>query len=325
MDIQGQPFVSIVTPVFNCEEYLSECIHSVLAQTYRNWEYIIVNNCCTDGSLEIAQYFADSDPRIRIHNNSQFAGIVENHGIAFRQISPTSKYCKMVFADDSLYPECITEMVDLAEKNPSVGIVGAYGVGDAGVLWDGLPVSNTVVPGREICRSRLLGGPYLFGTFTSLLIRSDLIRTLKALDDYANLHADTEACYELLQCSDFGFVHQVLTYTRTANESTASFSRRLNTTTVGSLADLIKYGPVYLSKEELNICIKERMEYYYSFLGKNIFKMRGREFWDYHSNRLEALGLPLSWVRLAVSMMLEFADHFFNPKRTIEGVIRKFL
>jgi glycosyltransferase involved in cell wall biosynthesis len=54
MSLNG-PLVSILTPVYNGEKYLAECIRSVLAQTYQNWEYTIVNNCSTDKTLEIAK------------------------------------------------------------------------------------------------------------------------------------------------------------------------------------------------------------------------------------------------------------------------------
>ena len=45
------PFVSIITPTYNNAEFISECIESVRAQTYQNWEYVIVNNCSTDGTF----------------------------------------------------------------------------------------------------------------------------------------------------------------------------------------------------------------------------------------------------------------------------------
>src|SRR5512145_2771821 len=127
MDVQIQPLVSVVTPVYNGEKYLAECIESILAQTYQNWEYIIVNNRSTDRSLEIAESYAKQDARIRLHNNQAFVGIIQNHNIAVRQIASESQYCKMVHADDWLFPECITQMVEVAEAHPSIGIVGAYG------------------------------------------------------------------------------------------------------------------------------------------------------------------------------------------------------
>ena len=60
--ITSHPFVSIVSPVYNEAEYLAECIDSVLAQTYQNWDYTIVDNCSTDGSVEIAQRYAKGSP-----------------------------------------------------------------------------------------------------------------------------------------------------------------------------------------------------------------------------------------------------------------------
>ena len=137
-----EPFVSVVTPVYNTEKYLSECIESVLAQTYENYEYVIVNNCSTDKSFEIAAFYAEKDDRIKLCNNEAFLNIIPNWNQALNQISPQSKYCKIVHADDWLFPECIERMVKLAEANPSVGIVGSYRLDETIVNCDGLPYSK---------------------------------------------------------------------------------------------------------------------------------------------------------------------------------------
>src|SRR5713226_8729725 len=151
VSVQDEPLVSVVTPVYNGAAYLRECIESVLAQTYSTWEYIIANNCSTDETLQIAEEYARKDKRIRVYSNDKLLDIIANHNRTFRLISPKSKYCKQVSADDWLFPECLTRMVSVAEANPSVGIVGSYqlsGVGTDGrhwrVRWTELPYPSTV-------------------------------------------------------------------------------------------------------------------------------------------------------------------------------------
>lgn len=126
MNSTSKPLVSIVTPVHNEAGYLAECIESVLAQTYQQWDYTVIDNFSTDGSLEVARRYAAKDRRIRVHTNQQLLPVIRNHNVALRQISPASKYCKVVFGDDWIFPNCLEEMVAVAETHPSVGIVGAY-------------------------------------------------------------------------------------------------------------------------------------------------------------------------------------------------------
>ena len=319
MNPDSQPLVSVLTPVYNGERFLAECIESVLAQTYENWEYIIVNNCSTDRSLEIAQSYAKQDTRIQIKNNQQFVNARKNHNIAFRLISPKSKYCKVVQADDWLFPECILRMVNLAEANPSVGIVGAYILRGVEVVCDRLPHPSTVVPSREICRADLLAGrgTSVFGSPTSLLIRSDLIRQREEFYGESSIYADREATYEVLKCSDFGFVHQVLTYGRTHDRQESSFVRKVSGYTPGKLNILKKYGPLFLTREEYEKLLKQKMKEYYRLLGHGALVLREKEFWDYHKNELKKLGYSLSWSKLAIAACLELFELLLNPQRVV--------
>ena len=290
----GEPLVSVVTPVFNGESGLAECIESVLGQTYENFEYVIVNNRSTDRTLEIAKCYADRDPRIRIHDNATFVEAVENHEIALRQMSPESRYCKVVQADDWIFPECLERMVELAEAHPSVSMVSAYRLEDATVTLDGLPYPSTVVPGSEICRLTLLGGVYVFGTPTSLLIRSDVIRAREPFYDGEEFprHCDTAVCYEVLRGRDLGFVHQVLTFTRRRGSVQTPISRRMGSSHPEHLGILKKYGPLYLTDEEYERRLGEMTRSYYRFLGANVPRRHDRKFWAYHRRALRNLGLP---------------------------------
>src|SRR5262245_7467930 len=126
MSATEHPTVSVVTPFYNTADYLEECIESVLAQTYRDFEYVLVDNCSTDGSSEIAARAAGRDPRVRIVRNATLLPQVPNYNHALRQMAPGSRYCKLVQADDALMPRCLEEMVALAEAHPSVAMVSSY-------------------------------------------------------------------------------------------------------------------------------------------------------------------------------------------------------
>jgi len=317
------PLVSVVTPVHNGEDHLRECIESVLRQTYDRWDYTIVNNCSTDRTLDIAREYAARDPRIRVHNNETFVRVVASYNNAFRQISADSKYCKAVAADDWLFPECLEQMTRVAEQHPSVAIVGAYGLLGAKVAWDGLQYPSTVVCGRALCRLWLLGGPYVFGAPTALLFRSDIVRSRYSFYNESNLESDIESCIEFLEHHDFGFVHQVLTYSRVRPGSLTSMAQSLNSNLAHNLYFLTNYGPKYLDERELEHEVRKRLRTYYSYLGEQIYKRRGKKFWTFHREKLAAAGHPLSVPRLVLSAMSYALDLVLNPKRTAAGVIAR--
>ena len=107
MSIHDTPLVVVITPMRNAEAFLAECIESVLKQTYANFEYIILDDCSTDGSLEIAVNYAKKDKRLRVERNTTFAGVMQSHNIAFNLIPPAAKYCKVVSPEDLIFADCI--------------------------------------------------------------------------------------------------------------------------------------------------------------------------------------------------------------------------
>jgi len=322
----SRPLVSVVTPLYNCEEYLADCIESVLGQTYDNWEYVIVDNCSTDRSFEIASGYAARDDRIRLIKATEFVGAEANHNRSIRLISAEARYCKFVFSDDWLFPNCVEEMVKLAEANPSVAIVGAYGTDGCNVLWTGLrgrrfdippPASRDVVNGREACRNKLLGKPYVFGNTGSQLIRCDEIRKRPVFFNEQNIHADQEVCLDILQDTDFGFVHQILTYSRRREQSESSFARDYNSIILGDFVIFLRFGPVFLSAGEYQSRLLELSWEYHRTLGRNVLRMRARDFWDYHRKTLAVFGGAIDYSQLARATAYEFGAGLLQPRAAL--------
>lgn len=277
----NQPLVSIVTPVHNGAKYIRECIESVLRQTYDNFEYVVMENRSTDGTLEIVQEYAERDPRIRVFAPDELVGPDPNANRAVAKIDPASRYVKIVHADDWLYPECVERMVELAELHPSVGVVGAYRLEETRVTLDGLPPSLSVVSGRDVCRSSLLGRPwgYLFGSPTSTLLRAELVRERERLYPEDNpLQSDWEVCYQLLETSDFGFVHQVLTFTRRHNEAVSRRYWRTGAELPGQIRLLMTYGPIYLTRAEYERKLAVLLFQYARFFGSRLPRFANVDF-----------------------------------------------
>ena len=321
-----EPLVSVLTPVYNGEDFLAECIESVLQQTYQNYEYIIVNNCSTDGTLAIAERYAKKDSRIRVCTNDRFVDVIENHNIAFNRMSPAARYCKIVSADDFLFPECIGRLVECAEANPAAGIIGAYQLSGACIKWQGFSYPREVFPGAEICRRIFLGEDkdFGFGTPTSLLYRADLVRQSSAFYPNSSPHADTSACFECMRHSDFGFVYQVLSFERTHAETQSSRSAQLNRYSSAYLNDVIQYGPSCLSQEELKQLVGRVLKDYHRFLAvKWLTGSRDKDFWAYHERRLQELGYPLKRSALLRAAVAKAFREILSPGEALRKLRKR--
>jgi hypothetical protein len=139
-----------------------------------------------------------------------------------------------------------------------------------------------------------------------------------------NPECDIEACFDILRGSDFGFVHQVLTFTREHAEAESTFNKRLGVSYLGNLELLTKYGPTYLSDEEYKQCIRQYWGKYYRFLGYSmVYGNKEKGFWQFQKNVLGRMGYSLSMGRVARAIMAELLDLTLNPLRTSIRIARK--
>jgi glycosyltransferase involved in cell wall biosynthesis len=112
------PRVSIGVAVYNGEQFLAGTLDSLLAQTYRDFELIVCDNCSEDQTEEICLSYAAKDARIRYHRNSSNVGAARNFNLAFTLSE--GEYFKWSGADDLCAPEFIEHCVEVLDRQPEV-------------------------------------------------------------------------------------------------------------------------------------------------------------------------------------------------------------
>ena len=120
--------ISIVVPVYNSEEYLDRCLHSVLDQDFSSYEVILVDDGSTDSSSLICDRYSSTDPRfITIHQANKGVSAARNAGINMAQ----GEYVMFLDSDDVLLPYALDSMVESLSGEDLV--VGGYGIYIGGV------------------------------------------------------------------------------------------------------------------------------------------------------------------------------------------------
>lgn len=114
------PKISVVMPVYNTKKYLRQAIESILNQTFRDFEFIIVDDCSTDSSPEIIEEYAKKDKRIRALYNSQNLKVARarNRGIE----AATGRYVAQMDSDDISLPNRLKKQFKFMEGHPEVAV-----------------------------------------------------------------------------------------------------------------------------------------------------------------------------------------------------------
>lgn len=115
------PEISVILPVYNSGQYVGRAIQSVLNQTFRNFELIIVDDGSSDNSVSIIKQF--SDPRIRLYLNKENFGLsnARNLGVAVSNAPILAQFD----SDGICYPNCFKKQLNFFKGHPKIGVLGA--------------------------------------------------------------------------------------------------------------------------------------------------------------------------------------------------------
>lgn len=206
------PRVSVCIDVHNYADFLPQAIESALAQTFRDLEIIIVDDCSTDSSFAVACRYAQQDSRIRAHRNPVNLGMVKNRNACLKLA--TGEYVKFIHADDYLCsPDAVSRMVARLDANPAASLVACAmqfvpappGAKDRSPKYFSAArfLAGTTVITRCLAEQRnLIGGP------SAVLFRRS--RAARGFDERYFHAADLEMWFHLLEQGCFGYVDEPL-------------------------------------------------------------------------------------------------------------------
>ena len=150
-----KPYVSVVIPTFNHAKFLKKALDSVVAQTFQNWEAVVVNNFSTDNTIEVVNSFAD--PRIKLFNfsNNGVIAASRNHGLK----EAAGDFIAFLDSDDVWYPNKLQKCVEQASAG--------YQFICHGELW----INN------DLTQRTVMYGPASNATYNRLLYKGNCIST----------------------------------------------------------------------------------------------------------------------------------------------------
>lgn len=197
----NEPLFSILMANYNNGQYITTAIESIFAQSYPNWEIIIVDDCSTDNSLEILRAFAN-EPRIKVYSNSNNLGC----GATKRRAAElaTGEIAGYVDPDDAIFPEALALMAETHRQHPEASLVysTAYYCDEQLKPTKVIDWIGPIPPGKSNLQVSKIGH------FTTFKMAS--YRQTDGIDPKLLRAVDQDLYYRLEEVGEVKFIHQPL-------------------------------------------------------------------------------------------------------------------
>jgi glycosyltransferase involved in cell wall biosynthesis len=191
---------------YNAEKFLKESILSVINQSFKNWELIIVDDNSSDRSLEIAKFFENNDNRIFVYSSPQNLGPGSARNFAIEKSKGV--WLAILDADDVFFPEKLEKQVAIISVNPSSVLIGS---GVVSIDEFGNIISSYRYPIRSSSLKSNLKRFRAFPPHSSLMYFSNSVKELGGFNNVFSPSEDYDLWLRLLDKGDFCCVNDYLT------------------------------------------------------------------------------------------------------------------
>lgn len=226
------PLVTVLMPVYNGEEYLCEAIESILNQTFRNFEFVIINDGSIDGTVAILTDYQRRDERIQVwHQENQGLIAVLNKGLDLAQ----GRYIARMDADDISHPERLAIQVAYLDSNPEIGLVSTnfYLIDSVGEITGG-PVLKSSLSNARVEWELYWGNPIVH---PSVMFHAVIVRSCGGYPEGFQYYAEDYALWlHMLDETKVTVLEQPLLYLRKHERNVTAVNLRAHIDEVISVA-----------------------------------------------------------------------------------------
>lgn len=285
----SQPLVSIISPTYNHAKFISDCVESVLAQTYTNWEMLIIDDGSTDNTFAIASEYAEKDNRIKAftQKNIGIFRLGESYNFALQQSK--GKYIAILECDDLWYPDKLEKQIAILEQQPQCVLSWGKAYLSAIDLSSDYYLAPRNTEDQSLFYNRPVGRflkKFIYSTLIpalTIVIRKDALVEIGGFQQGYNLPlVDIPTTLELLMKGEFAFVDQPLGRWRIyPNQVTKTYTGQMTMGYYQLIQDfMVRYPEAFtmhnLSKAEIDKHFRSRLVISFSRSGR--YKLIRKDF-----------------------------------------------
>lgn len=213
-----EPLISIVMPAYNAGHTIEEAIRSVIAQTYTNWELIVIDDCSSDNTFSVAEYLAMTDRRIRLLKNARNAGVSATRNIAVTVAN--GAWIAFLDSDDMWASDKLHKQMALLNNKPDASLIFT---GSAFVNAENRMASYHLHVPEHITYRQLLKQNLI--SCSSVLVKKDLMDEYPM--KYDNMHEDYAVWLQILKGGHLAYgIDEPLLIYRLSGTSKSSDKKR---------------------------------------------------------------------------------------------------